>query len=357
MENKINTPNISFPEVEKNLVALRADLQDIAKRDGKYYGLKKIPAFDAASLVPYYGNIKTRAEHGQSDLMAITQPDMHTAAIQEIDSTTEAKTSELKKDVEQLKHENDIDAREVDGKARPEKRRSYNLALILAILINLADLTFNTMSFEFLGEGLGVSIAIGLGVAAAMYVLSKGIVHFLRRAQKEGKKFYIAATGCFIAACGAFWVFSDFRTKMMAESEVSITPMLFFLLNIFFFAASIVIPIIFSSTAETEAEKELCRRFDQIEERKKEIARKKNEIEAINKAAKEEREKHLAILSYVAHTMNRIKTMYYEAVATFKSQILLTRQDGVMPNCFTEPIAELSAIDVKLPPSLNLPKT
>lgn len=355
METKVTTPNINFPEVEKNLAALRADLLDIARRDGKYFGLKDLPAYDAASLMPYYGNIKTRSEHGRSDVLTITQPDMHIAAIQTLDVDTKVKTDGLNTDIDRITHENDVDKRELEGKTRPEKCKPKYFETILSIAVNLADLVFNAMAFEFLGEGLGVSIAIGLGVSAAMYALSNAIVYFMRRAAHEGRKFYLAAAGCFLAACGAFWVFSNFRAQMMAESDVSISPQIFFLLNVFFFAASIVIPIIFSSNTQTNADKELSRRFDLIDERKEEIKRKKAELEEITKAAKEEREKHLAILSYVAHTMSRITTMYLEAVASFKSQILLTRQDRKVPQSFAEPIAELAGVDFKLPPSLNLP--
>jgi hypothetical protein len=353
---KITTPNVSFPEAEKNLIALRTDLLEIAKRDGKYYGLKNLPALDDASLMPYYGNIKTRSEHGRSDILTVTQPDMHISAIQTLDADTKTKTDELSADIDRLAHENDVDKRELEGKTRPEKCKPNYLSTILSIVVNLADLVFNAMAFEFLGEGLAVSIAIGLGVSAAMYVLSNAIVYFVRRAVHESKKFYLAAAGCFFAACGAFWVFSNFRAQMMAESDVSISPQIFFLLNMFFFVASIVIPIIFFQPKnESEAQKELSRRFDLIDERKAEIKQKKAELDAINKTAKEEREKHLAILSYVTHTMNRITSMYYEAVASFKSQILLTRQDRKVPQCFSEPIADLSGVDFKLPPSLNLP--
>ena len=357
MDTTISTPNINFPEAEKLLTALRIDLLEIARRDGKYYGLKNLPALDAPSLVPYYGNIKTRAEHGRSDVLTITQPDMHISAIQVLDANTKAKTTEITADIDRLKHENDVDMLQLEGKTPPPKKQGKNyLAVILAAAVNIADLIFNAMAFEFLGHGLLVSVGIGLGVSAAMYVLSNAIVYFLRRAQSEGKKFYLAAAGCFLAACGAFWVFSDFRAKMMSESDVSISPQLFFLLNIFFFVASIVIPIIFfKPRKESDNEQELARRFASVEERKEEIKRKKTELDALNKAAKEEREKHLAILSYVAHTMNRITTMYYEAVASFKSQILLTRQDRSVPGCFSEPIADLSGVDFKLPPSLHLP--
>ncbi len=358
METKVTTPNINFPEAEKNLVALRADLLDIARRDGKYYGLKGLPATDASSLVPYYGNIKTRSEHGRSAVLTITQPDMHIAAIQVIDANTKSKTQETAADTDRLKHENDVDMRELDGKTPPEKRKPNYLPALLSITVNLADLIFNAMSFEFLGHGLLISIGIGLGISAAIYALAKGVVYFVRRAQSDGVKHYVAAAGCFLVACSAFWVISDFRAKMMTDPEISITPLLFFLINIFFFVAAIVIPIIFfRPTDESDSEKQLARRFQIIEERKEEIKRKKAELEAFLKNANEEREKHLAILSYVAHTMNRITTMYLEAVASFKSQILLTRQDRAMPVCFTEPIADLSGVDFKLPPTLNLPTT
>lgn len=356
METKITTLNIYSEKVEKMLSTLRVDLLEIANRDGKYVGLKDRLALDAPTLVPYYANIKSRAEHGRSDLLSITQPDMHVSAIQSIDANTKAKVDELTKDIDRLEHENDVAQLELQGKTPPEKRPSNVLPLLLSIAVNLADFIFIVMSFEFLGDGLGFAIFIGLGVAAAIFALSKAITYFMRRAAAEGRKYYFAAAGCFVAALGAFWVLSYFRTQMMAESNVSISAPMFFLFNILFFVAAIVIPIIFApSQKQAEAEKETARKFAAVDARTELIKRKKAEREAILNAAKKEREEHVAILSYVAHSMNRINTMYFEAVAQFKSQVLLTRQDRSVPTCFTEPIAELSGIDFKLPPTLTLP--
>jgi hypothetical protein len=60
----------------------------------------------------------------------------------------------------------------------------------------------------------------------------------------------------------------------------------------------------------------------------------------------------MAVLSYTAHTMHRITSMYHEAVAYFKGQNLLSRQDRSIPTSFSEPIPDLSGIQFNLPPSL-----
>lgn len=357
MENNSNTKNIHFPEVEKILDSSRRELLENAKRDAKYYGLKNRPPLNEPSCLQYVAPIKTQCEKIRADVLTIIQPDRYITAIQTLEANTKTKAAEITADIERLEHENDVDMRDLEGKTPPEKRKPNYLGIALTIAVNLADLVINALSFEFLGHGLFVSVFIGITVAGALFALATAIVRFMRRAATDGWKYYLAAAGCFAVTCGAFWVFSDFRTRMMTESGTEgLTPAVFFLLNIFFFVASIVIPIVFfPAKKDVDSDKQLAARFSIIEKRKEEIKQKKSQLEALVKTADEEKARHIAILSYTAHTMNRIASMYQEAVAYFKGQNLLSRQDRSVPVSFSEPLSDLSGIQFNLPPSLNLP--
>ncbi len=359
MENKIPTSNIHFPEVEELLESSRKELLENAKRDAKFYGLKNRPSLDEPSSAHFIAPIKTQCEAIRSNVLGILQPDRYVTAIQTLETNTKAKTAELIAEIKTLEHENDVDLRELAGKTPPEKPFPNYLGIALTIAIILADLVFNAMAFEFLGHGLAVSIGIGLGVAAAMYVLSKGILYFMERGASEDMKYYFAAAGCFIVSCGAFWVFSDFRAKMATEVGVdALPPMIFFLLNVFFFTASIIIPVLFfPQKKQVDSDKELAGRFTIVQQRKEEINQKKAQIETLAKTTDEEKSKHMAVLSYTAHTMHRITSTYHEAVAYFKGQNLLSRQDRSTPASFSEAIPDLTGIQFNLPPSLNLPST
>lgn len=357
MENNSNTKNIHFPEVEKLLDSSRKELLENAKRDAKYYGLKNRPPLDAPSCVQYTASIKSQCEKIRADALAIIQPDRYITAIQNIDANTKAKAAELTADIERLEHENDVDERELQGKTPPEKRKPNYLGNALTIAVNLVDVIFNSMIFEYLGHGLIYSIFFGLGVASALYILSKGIVLFMRRAATDGIKYYLAAAGCFIITTAAFWEFSNSRSIVTADSAVSFSPAFFFILNMLFFISSILIPILFfPAKKDVDGDRELSGRFDVVKKRKEEIKQKKAELESLVKAADEEKAKHMAVLSYTAHTMNRIAAMYHEAVAYFKGQNLLSRQDRSIPISFSETIPDLSGIQFNLPPSLNLPE-
>jgi hypothetical protein len=234
METNIDTKNIHFPEVEKLLESSRKELLENAKRDAKYYGLKNRPALNEPSCAHYIAPIKTQCEKIRADVLAIIQPDRYVTAIQTVDTNTKAKSAELTAEIERLEHENDVDSRELEGKTPPEKRKPNYLGNALTIAVNLVDVIFNSMIFEYLGHSLLYSIVFGIGVASALYILSKAILYFMRRGATDGIKYYLAASGCFLVTTAALWEFSVSRSTVMTDANANFSPAFFFILNILF---------------------------------------------------------------------------------------------------------------------------
>lgn len=347
MENKITTPTITFPDVEKRLVTLRAELLETAKRDGRYYGIKNRPAKDEPTCQPYYSPIKTGAEQGRADVLGILQPSVHVNALQSIDEKLKLQEVDANQRIEELQHLNDVERRELEGKNRPQKPKPNILGWILTAAVNICDVVFNARAFEALGDSLLYSLGMGLGVAAAAYALSKGVIRFLERAKTEGRKFYYAAAGVFLAAAGGFWVLSEFRAHMMAEEGIdsSFSPTAFLFLNLFFFVASIVIgAVFFPPKNQVESDCELAERFEKIEAREKEIQGIKDNLSLARDTADKERKEHEGVLNYTRHVLDRISAIFLEAVATFKSHDMLSRPDRSVPDSFTEAVPDLDGM-------------
>lgn len=355
---KVTTENITFPEVEKLLAETRSEQIDTARRDGKYAGLKNLPDLQELSCVAHLVPFKTQTEQKRSQSLTILQPDLHIEAIKRIDTKHKADTEQISANRSELEHLNEVDRRELEGKTPPEPPKSNLLGWILVMLIALSDIAFNSAAFEFMGDALGFAIGIAIGVAVATFVLSKGITYCLRRVNEGERKWYAYAGAITFIAIAGFWVLSEFRTSQMAANghEGSASSVSFLLLNLFFFAAAIIIGLLFFPKDNQPAcDRNLAQRFQKIKEREDEIERLKKKLEEINANAAVERRKHLAILSYTVHTVNRFRSIYLEAVATWKSTNLLSRPDRGMPQSFSETVPEPDPLQFDIPPSFNLP--
>lgn len=356
---KITTENISFPEVEKLLAETRSEQIESAKRDGKYAGLKNLPDLKDESCAAHIIPFKTQVEQKRSQSLTILQPDLHIEAIKVIDARHKAETGEILARVTELEHLNDVGRRELDGKSAPQPAKSNLKGWVLSVLNGITDMAFNSAAFEALGDSLGAAIGIATGVAVGTFVLASGLVYCMRRALAGDRKWYVFAAIIALLAIGGFWTLSDFRTQQMAANGITgASPLSFLLLNLFFFAGAVIIAALyFPKDNQAEADRNLAERFAKIKEREGEISVLKKKIEQINAAAAQERRKHLSILSYATHCMNRFRSIYLEAVATWKSTNLLSRPDRGMPASFSEVVPEPDPLQFDIPPSLNLPIT
>lgn len=356
---KITTETITVPEIEKLLVDTRTELLEAAKRDGKHTGLKNVPGATDPSCAPHLAPIKTLTEQRRSAALTNLQPDMQIAAIKRIDEKLTEKQSEINPRIEELGHLNDVDRRELDGKCVPEKCKPNTIGWVLTGFNCISDIAFNSAAFEFLGDSLGMAIGIAFGVAVATFVFAKGIVHCIRRACAGNKLWYVAAGGIALAAGAGFWVLSGFRANEMAANGVANSSQSgYFLLNLFFFTAAVLIALIFfPADSQSPEDKELERRFEKIKQREEEITQLKQQLEELRNTAAQERRNHLLLLSYTVHTVNRFRALYMEGIANWKSSNLLARADRQIPVSFSEPVIELDRLELNLPPSLDLNAT
>lgn len=353
---KITTENITFPEVEKLLTETRSEQIDSAKRDGKYAGLKNLPDVKDASCAAHVVPFKTQTEQKRSQALTTLQPDLHIEAIKRIDAKHKADTEEISARKDELEHLNGVDRRELEGKTPPNQPKSNFLGWVLTALNGITDIAFNSAAFEALGDTLGQAIGIAAGVAVGTFVLAQGIVYCIRRAFAGDRKWYAFAALIALLALGGFWTLSGFRTRQMTASGIEgASPLSFMLLNLFFFAGAIIIAALyFPKDNQSVCDRNLAERFAKVKEREQEIETLKKKLIEINTTAATERRKHLAILSYTVHTMNRFRSIYMEAVATWKSTNLLSRPDRGMPVSFSETVPELDPLQFEIPPSLNL---
>ena len=353
---KITTETITVPEVEQLLAETRTELIETAKRDGKFAGLKNIPAPPDASCSAHLATLKTYAEQKRSAALSLLQPDIHIAAIERIDAKYKEQGTQTASQIEEREHLNSIDKRELEGKRSPAPKKSNLFGWALTVVLCLSDLAFNSAAFEFLGDSLIYAVGIALGVAAATFVLSKGVIHTLSVAVHKDKRWYAPSALIALAALCGFWVLSGFRSSVMAANgAVGTSQGGFFLLNLFFFIASTVTGMLFfPADSESHEEREYARRIALIEKRDAEIKELKHALEALGREADADRRKHLQLLSYTVHTVNRFRAIHFEAVAMWKSTNLLSRPDRAMPASFSQVVPDLDLLEFNLPPTLNL---
>jgi hypothetical protein len=343
--SKENTINYGYSNEkdEQELSEMAAANNAEARRKGIFLGKQNLPPLAEQSFDSHIAPFKANYGKYRAKRIGIIKPEVHETRFNRFCTVKTKREEEINAEIKNLKHENDLDRHNLEGKVKPEEKKRNPIFIVLLGIMYLTEFFLNALAFEFLGGNPILAYCIGAGVTTLAGTLCFGIGKSLIRMETEGRKIYLQLGLQVAAALGLVVAMSVIRTQMLSDTEVPISPWIFFFINVAFLIGTVFFSrLFFPSQKETDESKELSKRFEAIEKREAEIRHLENEIKMFGEQYKEEEEKYLVIMSEVKNLCKRVDAHYRETVALFKAENLIARPDKGTPVSFLAPITELS---------------
>lgn len=336
----ITTGNIYDPQMEEMLQKGSADLNELGIVKGKYFGKKNLPAPKGDDLASYTDEMKTGAEKLASEINHYLQPDAHFPESKIDADYYKEQDKNLEKETKEREDQNQSDEYELRDFHQGSIPARMKLALMITIAFTIGEIFFNTKAFQVTGDSMlfafVISISISLGVIASSH-----FVPLLYKGAKSIFKKRLILIGSFLFLTILFIVLAYFRTTYLESHNVHVNPISFVIINLFFLIVSTVLSyFILPSWTELKQNARNLKIYSAINKRKKEIEQLKAKREEIKKTIMERTKMRIRMAHQANYAADRIRKMYWESMAKFKSNNLTYRTDGLTPDCFSKELPE-----------------
>lgn len=206
----------------------------------------------------------------------------------------------------------------------------------LVWLITGFEALFGWLAFQVLGGSILFAAFMGICFAGAIKASAHVLPFLLRKvSSKQGKT--ATAIGMSIGMLLLFYAIGYMRSVYVGEQGlIDIHPFIFMLINAVLFA--IAWGIVWTQFP-TKEEKDEMRAFKEKAKtlRKEESALEKmeQEINNLESGFKRDMEVELQMKGYAQSLQDELEESKKESIGKYKSANLLAREDGVVPECFT----------------------
>jgi hypothetical protein len=342
MKNKLaEISNFRSENVEKLVAEETADIKNFAKKLGKSYAESRFPPASGIKLISVIGEVKARCEKLCISVCKELQSATHFPEVNSDRISVEAEKEKANEIIKDLKYKNqDTEAEQkklnVNGIYRNVREVRIKTALFFA-----AEALFTSLSFQFFGENLLMSILIAIPFTMAVSEYAHLVAMQYKKYQHPIKRrLFLLASILF--ASFVFFGLSYFRSQALGKEGISIATLFFVMINLFIFLVSAFLHYKYSLTKEEKI------KYHTYKKLKEEMDQRKAEIEMIvqhfsDMDAKLQEKAMLAfqLEHYAKNTIEEIKKDYEEAVEKLKSTNTLLRNDNVYPECYLEPTPKL----------------
>lgn len=333
-------------DLEKIIETKDIELKELARKNAKHYAKSNQPDPAESGMAPYTGDVKAGYEELISYVYQYLQPGAHLPEAQMDGALVKEQGEKIDIEIKKLESQNKNDEYEL-GNYKPANLKSrIRNALIITAIISVGEIIFNTKAFQVIGDNLLFSLILSISLTVAVFAFSHIVALMYKNTEDRRKKIMLMA-GSLAAATAVFIVLAFLRSEYVAKNDMSINPVFFIVINLFFFIVTALFSYyLLPSWKEISKNREMEKKHEVIETRKKEIERLKQEKENIREAFVERNKQRVKLAYYTEYTVERIKKKYQEAVQIFMSANLTFRTDRKVPVSFSE---EIPPIEINNP--------
>jgi hypothetical protein len=328
-------------KVEKLLTEGSAEINDFGKNMGANLAERLLPQAIGGSLAAIIGGIKAKAEKLCICVCKGLQSAVHFPEVNTDKLRVEAETKKALEVINELKFKNNDAITEQKKLNVGSFYNNVREIRIKSFLLFMAEAFFTSLSFQFFGENLLVSILIAIPFTMAVSEYSRLVADQYKKYHNPIKRrvFLMLAT---LFASLVFLGLSYYRSQALGKEGVSIGTLFFVLINIFIFLVSAFLHYKYSPTKEETLKFHAHKRLKkEIDQRKAEIIKIEEHINELEVNLNEKAKLAIEIDHYAKNCIEEVKKIYEEAVEIFKSTNIMLRKDGEIPECFAEPTPKL----------------
>jgi len=328
--------------LEKMIQKGNAEIIELARKSGKQFGVRNMPAAKGDCLSEFIAVLRSKCEKLAAEIIHFLQPDSQfpeasvdaeyfKEKVKNIDIAIKEKEDRNRNDENDL---NDFDKNYIPSRIK--------WALILSLIVGIGEILFNTKSFQIIGDNLLFALIMSVCISICVFMFSH-VTPFLYKDAKNRLQRISVILGSLFLVTVLFTALAIFRSSYLANHDISISPVYFVIINLFFFIVSALMSFFVLPTwKEIKQNSILLKIYYAIKKRKKEIEILKQEREQIKATILERTKSRIRIAHHANYALERIRKIYREAIAVFKTTNLTYRNDGNTPDCFSEEPEDLN---------------
>lgn len=328
------------PELENLINEKNNELNDQSKRKAELFAKRNQPEAEGDRLDHYVSEVKAGYEKLGAVIYHHLQPEAHFPEAKWDADYYKNKEAETEKEIQKKTCEK-YTLQHVLGKFDPLIIRTRLwLAMLITGLIAIGDTVFIVNSFQVLGDNLLRALLLSMGVSVSFFVFSHFVPFRIKEAETIRRKRIILIVTMLIATV-VYGATAMLRSTYLASKDVHISPVYFVIINLFLFIVSMLVsyyllptmPELKNNSQKMKQHKAICSKQNEIDK----LVSEKKEIE---KAGLENKKQRARIIYTANYALDIIRKMYKESIALFKSENLIHRTDGKVPQCFSDEIPE-----------------
>lgn len=328
------------PEVDAILLKKGSELKERARRNAIHFASKNLPALQGDTLPPFVGDVKTGHEELAANVYQLLQPGTHYPEGKMQLSFKDKKEKELDAEIAKKETQNQNDGIFIP-KYNPDDvpSRLFKTRMATAVIF-AGEVVLNAPAFQIMGESLLLAFLLSISISFAIAALSHYTAQLCRNAESREKKIGIAVFS-FVIASAISIALAYLRSKYLESQDTHIPPALFAVISIGLYSICTWISYInLPSKEEIQEHEEKFKIYNAIQKRKRETEELKKEKENLTATTMEKVTYHLKAPIYAESVADRIRKMYHETVAEFKTTNLIHRTDNGVPDCFRDMVPE-----------------
>ena len=342
MKNNLSDLKIFYNEKIEQIIKNEVnEINIIAKNLATNYAERQFPPIAGVKLNMVIEEIKARYEKLGIKVCkelqsAVNQP--------------EVATDRLKVEAEIKKTSNTINELENKGNQAEKEQQNLNIeghyqtlkeVRIKNILFFGAEVLFTSLSFQFFGENLLISILIAIPFTLSVSEYAHLVaMQYKKYTNVLKRRIFLLASILFASL--VFFGLSYFRSQALGKEGVSVSTFFFVLINLFIFLVSAFLHYKYSMTKEEKISYHIYKKLKKEKEKydaKAELLRQ--HISDMDTQLQDKGVLTLHIDDFAKTSLKEIQKYYEETVGKLKSTNLLLRTDNVIPECFSEATPKL----------------
>jgi len=327
--------------VERMLAEEVTDIKIFAKNLGTSYAERQFPRASGIKLISVIGEIKARIEKIGVSVCKELQSAIHFPEINTDRIKVEAEKKKANDTINELRYKNQQTETQknklnIEGLYQNVREIRIKNALFFA-----AEALFTSLSFQFFGENLLVSILIAIPFTLAVSEYAHLVAMQFQKYKSELKRWIFLLLAILFASV-VFFGLSYFRSQALGKDGMSIATVFFVMINLFIFLVSAFLHFKYSMTKEDKIKYHTHKQLKlEIEQRNAEINRIEQHISDLEAQLQAKAMFAVHLEHYAKNTIEELRKHYEEAVEILKSTNIMLRTDHVIPECFLEPTPKL----------------
>ncbi len=304
----------------------------VAEAKGRHWGLQDMPSVQGDTIAPYLLDLKTKCEQLALQILQKLKPALHLPQGKIDADVADLHHKRLSGDIREMERHINLHRHDIASYSPAEIENRKRISNLLSFGIFIAEVVLNTQAFQVFGDNLIYCLLLACSVSLAV---SFG-AHFAGRQYKDAKtkiKRRIVLAVSFIGISIFSFVIASLRTMFLKRIGVDIDPLYFCIFNIvFFLMAAIASFYLFPTKEELDQNRVNLHKYKTLKKLEKGKIAKVKELLAHENTSTQNIHGHLDKTMEAEYAIERIKSVYAQAVAIFINANMLCRKG--IPDCF-----------------------